>query len=124
MLNVIQLVYRDAKLRAPKAFRTNHRIVHYGFKHPRSVLVLPWLSVALENAFKFVFVVRDGREVATGDNRRFYHDICRLYHRGEKTQCSSSLSHRLSFWAKINMEVIDWMKHNGGDEQYLIGKTK
>lgn len=118
----IQAVYLHAKRYAPKAFRRKSRTLFYGFKHPRSLLVLPWLKAALDNRFKFIFVVRDGREVATGNNKRFYHDICPLYYHQQNRRCWASPAHRLKFWAAINMEAIEWMKKHGGSKQFLIGE--
>lgn len=97
--------------------------VLYGFKHPRSVLLLPYMKAVLGDGFKYIHVIRDGREVATGNNKRFYRDICSLFHE-ERKWCTQTKKNRLRFWASFNIEMIEWFRKHGGRQQFLVVRAE
>jgi len=41
----------------------------WGFKHPRTALLVPFWLAALKDKFVFVHVLRDGKDVVEGDNQ-------------------------------------------------------
>jgi hypothetical protein len=68
----------------------------WGFKHPRSAMLLPFWQ---EYNFVFVHVIRDGRDVALGDNTMLFRDECESYYR---RPCShSSIVQKAKFWADL-----------------------
>ena len=48
----------------------------WGWKSPRSIYYLPYYKAVLGDAFRFIHVVRDGRDVALGDNQMQHHSLC------------------------------------------------
>ena len=81
----------------------NHRHVHrtrdpenghrtaWGFKHPRTALVLPFLQEATQGKIKYVHVIRDGRDLAFSKNDKMYEGLCcLLYHQTPNKNCLSS----------------------------------
>jgi len=94
-----------------------HSSMLYGFKHPRTSLVLPLFHDVLGRKFRFVHVLRDGRDVANGSNRKMFHALCSDYF---NRKCENSLSDELKFWAALNLEVYHWAQKNLHPWQYHL----
>ena len=79
-------------------------ILHpFGFKHPRTALLLPYFFATLGDKFAFIHVIRDGREVASGDNNYLFMDHCHLYYGGK---CSENKAAEM--WADLNQEIFEY----------------
>jgi hypothetical protein len=48
------------------------RLDPWGFKHPRTSLLLPYWIASLGNKFVFVHLLRDGKDIIEGDNQKMY----------------------------------------------------
>ncbi|CAK9041418.1 Uncharacterized protein SCF082_LOCUS23939 [Durusdinium trenchii] len=94
-----------------------HPSLLFGFKHPRTALLLPFYKPVLGDKFKFIHVLRDGRDVANGSNRQMFQGLCSDYF-GRK--CKNTLTQRLEFWAAMNLEVHNWGREHLGAGQYLM----
>ena len=51
----------------------------WGFKHPRALTLLPYYKGALDKKMKVIHVIRDGRDIALGDNRMMMRSLCKRY---------------------------------------------
>jgi len=97
----------------------NGRTGLYGFKHPRSSLMLPFFQHILGSRLKFVHVVRDGRDVAGGANQLMFKSLCSVYN--GRTCVSYDKRERLEFWGKTNLEVHDFASgHLGAGHYYSL----
>lgn len=94
----------------------------WGFKHPRTVLVLPFLISAMGNKMRFVHVLRDPKEVVMGDNQQMFVGECRRYYGREK--CSRSYEKKSEFWADVNMDVLSLARKHLTDESYMVVRTE
>ena len=45
---------------------------NWGFKHPRTALLLPYWEATLGDKFLFIHVIRDGKDVIEGDNQKIF----------------------------------------------------
>lgn len=103
--------------------RTVTSKVHYGFKAPITMLLLPALRQVF-GSVKFLHVVRDGRDIAVSDNqspvKKFYD-----YFYGDAIQRRSAYDHEddeslksvmaIQLWNDWNRQVEEWSwKHNDG----------
>jgi hypothetical protein len=89
----------------------------WGFKHPRTCLLMPFWYGSLKDKFVFVHVLRDGKDIVEGDNEKLFHDHCKPYY--GKT-CSNGLSTKLDFWADLNRDVFEYaLNSNMGPHQYV-----
>ena len=89
----------------------------WGFKHPRTALVLPYALDVLGTRFKFVQVVRDGKDVAMGENQKLFSDHCGRYY---GKSCFGGLLPRVQFWADLNLEVTAWCREHLHPNRFLI----
>jgi hypothetical protein len=88
----------------------------WGWKSPRSLYYGAFYEQALQGQYKLVHVLRDGRDVATGDNQMQYSSLCGGLNgtNGKATPCSKinegAAHHRdaLRFWAQMNREVFEF----------------
>ena len=78
----------------------------WGFKNPRSMLLLPFLNEHFKD-MKFVHVVRDGRDMAYSTNQRQVHKHAEAL-LGRHYNELNRLSLSILFWAKSNMEVAEY----------------
>ena len=62
--------------------------------------MLPFLEAVLKTNFKLVHVVRDGRDIALGDNRGMMNDLCKLILTGEEVAKGYCIN-------DVNVRVID-----------------
>lgn len=51
-------------------------VPRWGWKSPRSLYYLPLFHHMLGGNFKIIHVVRDGRDVALGDNQAQFNGLC------------------------------------------------
>lgn len=70
----------------------------WGFKHPRTALLLPFWLASVGEKFVFIHVLRDGKDIVEGDNENLFRDHCDPYY-GRK--CSTSLTTKANFWADL-----------------------
>lgn len=78
----------------------------WGFKNPRSIFILPFLKELVPD-FRFVHVVRDGRDMALSKNReqaRRYFQTC--FPGALATPDSAEAAIRM--WGKVNCEALEW----------------
>ena len=70
----------------------------WGFKHPRTALLMPFWLDSLGEKFVFIHVLRDGKDIIEGDNQKVFHDECSKYY-GRK--CIDNLKQKIDFWADL-----------------------
>lgn len=113
----------------------------WGWKSPRSIYYLPYYKAILGDNFRFVHVVRDGRDVAVGDNQMQYNGLCRYVRGpdGAENSCGSlqqrrdvdvaaPRSHkksfdpkaRVHFWAQMNTEAFKYGVTVLGPKRYFL----
>uniref|UniRef100_A0A7S3PG62 Sulfotransferase domain-containing protein n=1 Tax=Aplanochytrium stocchinoi TaxID=215587 RepID=A0A7S3PG62_9STRA len=100
----------------------------WGFKHPRSLVMLPFINEVLKNKrFRYIHVLRDGRDVSKGDNQAFYKSLCPSLYEIDDVQSncveapgSLRVMSRMKFWSKMNMDVVKWAKKHLDSDTYLI----
>jgi hypothetical protein len=93
----------------------------WGYKHPRTTLILPYLRAALGARFKFIHVLRDPKEVVEGHNQMLYVDMCHRYY---GKVCGSGLESRLEFWADLNLDLFNLARTQLEPHQYLAVRTE
>ena len=89
----------------------------WGFKNPRSLYVLPFLAVALPG-FRFVHLVRDGRDIALSTNQNQAAKHFDALMGGNERVDSAVDSARL--WSKANRQVRTWAEANLGPRYHLL----
>jgi len=84
----------------------------WGLKHPRSTFVLPYINYVLgKNRMKYIHVVRDGRDIASGENQFFFYQVCKYYYPANLLhKCDPTVENRIEFWSRLNLDVIRWVK--------------
>ena len=89
-------------LQAARSFRERQGqgdVDPWGFKHPRTSLLLPLWTVTLGSKFLFVHVLRDGKDIAMGDNQDMYNKFCPAYY--QRKCAADSLAQKVEFWADL-----------------------
>jgi sulfotransferase family protein len=90
---------------------------HWGFKVPRSIYILPLIQEILP-AFRFVHLVRDGRDMAlSGNEFQFTHHYRALA--GEKAPDDMVLA-RLMMWSAVNEEARRWALREMGERYRIV----
>lgn len=92
----------------------------WGFKHPRSSFVLPYISHVTNNRFRYVHVMRDGRDIAAGDNQYFFNSVCKRYHTPDSPLCEDVYENRVELWSRLNLDVLEWARRNLAPEQFMV----
>lgn len=85
----------------------------WGFKHPRTLTLLPYFKGALKDNFRIVHVVRDGRDVALGDNRMMMDSLCRRYFPHDlvlEGYCMNRMTKNFTFSVMNNVSKIPLCK--------------
>lgn len=92
----------------------------FGFKHPRTSLLLPFLFDALGDRFTFIHIVRDGRAVARGNNVHMFKDICRAYYtdQSDPTMTTCASHRNIEMWAAMNQDIFDFARSTLRAHQY------
>ena len=86
------------------------RHIHWGFKNPRALYFYPLLHLIFP-AIKLVLVIRDGRDIATGDNQYSFSSIGSFILNQEYLDNSSwtkQVKSRFQFWARVNVGAVKW----------------
>ena len=84
-------------------------LLPWGFKHPRTIFLLPLFANVTRNQVRFVHVLRDARDFALlQHNTAVYRHVCDLVM--PATQCADrdgaqQLRNRLEFWSKVNLRA-------------------
>jgi len=86
------------------------KLGNWGFKHPRTALLLPFWLASLGDKFLFIHVLRDGKDVIEGDNEKIFHDSCWKYY---GRQCVDNLKSKIDFWADLNRDVFEFALESG-----------
>jgi hypothetical protein len=94
------------------------RLDFWGFKHPRTILTLPFIVSAPGSKMKFVHVIRDPKEVASGDNQRLFVTECSRYY--GKGRCPRSFEMHYEFWTDVNWDVYQIARKYLSDDSYLM----
>jgi hypothetical protein len=90
----------------------------WGFKNPRSMLLLPFLNRHFEH-MKFIHVVRDGRDMAYSKNQKQVHKHGRAL-LGEQCRQWNRPAISIMFWAKSNIEVAQYGDNVMGDRYICV----
>lgn len=93
-----------------KKRRGGGELGNWGFKHPRTSLLLPFWLATLDDKFVFVHVIRDGKDIVKGDNQKLFHDRCATYYGVQ--HCGADLRTRLNFWADLNRDIFQFALHS------------
>ena len=92
----------------------------FGFKHPRTALLQPYFLATLGSRFAFIQVIRDGREVASGDNNFLFTDHCRAYY---GVRCDDAKA--IDMWADLNQEIFEYaMESDMAANQYFAMRVE
>ena len=88
---------------------------HWGFKHPRTAYILPFLH-QLHPQMTFIHVIRDGRDMAFSKN----HNQARLHFEAmmNRRYTPNSPFDSIALWNQMNCEAAKWAERNLG-ERYL-----
>ena len=95
----------------------------WGWKAPHSIYYLPFFDYYFSGRFRFIHVIRDGRDIALGDNQNQYKGACSKAD-SVGGECDSSISSRLLYWAVMNMEVFDYGINVLGPDKYFPVRTE
>lgn len=84
----------------------------WGWKGPRSIYYLPVFQRIFQGRFRYIHVIRDGRDVARGDNQMQFNSNCKWLGLCPSAQPkkSSRADLRLEFWARLNRDVYNYGK--------------
>ena len=97
--------------------------ISYGFKAPATMLLLPFFQKHLPRGFKYLHIVRDGRDVAFSDNHSPVDKFYNVY-MGEKKaqQIESSLEEQdFGYFTRIQIKSIQlWNEWNTQLYEYLL----
>ena len=95
------------KIRSRHHFRITPKDLLYpfGFKHPRTALLLPYWLDTLGEQFAFVHVIRDGREVSHGDNQRLFMDHAEPYY----GKYNYKQKKPIEMWADLNRDIFQFV---------------
>ena len=99
----------------------NQPLDPWGFKHPRTVLLLPFWLGALHDKFVVVHVLRDGKDIVEGDNQKLFGDHCQPYY---GRPCANLIQQRVEFWADLNMDVFEYALENLAPHQYVMVRVE
>ncbi len=118
----LQDIASDAREKALAMFQrclNNHQRYSalWGFKNPRSLLVLPFLETALPG-FRFIHLLRDGRDIALSENQNQMRKHFGALLGADQRRSPAVDSAR--FWAKANREANAWANANLGERYYLL----
>jgi hypothetical protein len=107
--------------------------VHYGFKAPVSILLLPLLTHQFESV-KFLHVVRDGRDVALSSNQSPVTKYYQSYHPNSSDTSNTTTMidkktqrmRAMELWNDWNLQALEWARqHNDGQTfDYLVMRTE
>mmetsp|Transcript_576 Transcript_576/g.740 ORF Transcript_576/g.740 Transcript_576/m.740 type:complete len:466 (+) Transcript_576:701-2098(+) len=103
-----------------RANREKYPFQLWGFKHPRSAFILPYLSYVTNKKMRVIHITRDGRDIAAGDNQKFFSSICKRYHTKESPLCEDEFENRVELWSRLNLDVLKWAKDNLRADQFLV----
>lgn len=92
----------------------------WGFKHPRSAFILPYLSYVTGKRMRYVHIMRDGRDIAAGDNQYFFNSVCKQYHYEGSPLCVDVFVNRVELWARLNVDVLRWASRNLAPEDFML----
>jgi len=53
-----------------------NKLEPWGFKHPRTALLVPFWHGTLADKFLYIHVLRDGKDIVEGDNQKVFNDHC------------------------------------------------
>ena len=85
--------------------RAGYREGRWGWKHPHSYLLLPFLQ-SVYGRFRFVHLVRDGTDMATSSNQRQLRHYGDLFLSAQQRQLPLPVQAAL-FWSRANLAARD-----------------
>ncbi|UUX49393.1 sulfotransferase [Nisaea acidiphila] len=107
--------FRDALRHYTKELSKNQ--THWGWKNPRSMYVLPFVSAECPG-LRFLHLVRDGRDMALSDNQnqpnKHYDALFGESYSGESPE------NAIRLWAAANAQVADWGERELGKRYMRI----
>ncbi len=89
----------------------------WGFKHPRSIFMLPFLQRIFPN-LSFVHVLRDGRDMATSKNQNQLLTLYKPLYGKELPKDLEAASAQM--WQKVNLERTRWALRNLPGRYHLL----
>lgn len=92
----------------------------WGFKHPRASVILPYIHHVNNGRLKYIHIIRDGRDVASGDNHNYFKTLCKRYHNKNSPLCIDSYENRIELWSRLNLDVVAWAKYNLHPDKFII----
>jgi len=87
----------------------------WGWKGPRAIYFLPFYQAIFGDNFRFLHVLRDGRDVSFGDNQMQFWMLCNKFYGAGSGMCElgqdKDHSHHhcasLSFWGDVNRQAYE-----------------
>jgi len=98
--------FNASMARFKKGFPSSERHQDWGWKNPRSMLMLPFLD-AVFPAMKFIHLVRDGRDMAWSKNKNQFEKHAGLMLTGAQKGLSAE-AEAMYFWSESNMLVAEY----------------
>jgi hypothetical protein len=92
----------------------------WGFKHPRSSFLLPYLHYVTAGRLRYLHITRDGRDIANGDNQLFFNSVCKRYHGVDSPLCEDVFENRVELWSRLNLDVLRWARLNLQRDEFLV----
>jgi hypothetical protein len=93
-------------------------LARWGWKHPHSYLLLPFLHRMIPN-LTFVQVVRDGRDIALSSNQRQLSQYGELL-LGQSSAATSAADRSAAFWSMANCLSADYAETHLGQNYLLL----
>lgn len=90
----------------------------WGWKSPRSLYYAPYFYRLFRGNFRVIHVIRDGRDVATGENQMQFGSLCK-HAFTDRALCEKTPPNALRFWAKMNRQVYEYGTKVLGKERYF-----
>jgi hypothetical protein len=116
-LGTLFTLMREDKRRATRG--------RWGWKAPHSIYFMPFFQHFFDGKLRFIHVIRDGRDVALGDNQNQYQSVCGKTEETRSLGCDpKSLSNRLLFWAMMNLQAYEYGMQVLGPDRYFVLRTE
>jgi hypothetical protein len=112
------MLWRTMNVSAMFRSKKNVPLRFWGMKHPRSLMILPFLAAAMGDKMRFVHVLRDPKEVVSGDNQQMFVGECRRYY--GRMKCSRSFEKKYEFWTDMDSDALQIAKQFMTKQNYLM----
>jgi hypothetical protein len=99
---------KGGALKRPAGIVAN--LVEYGFKAPVAMTLTPWWQDVLPH-FKFLHVIRDGRDIALSSNQGPVHKFYNSMYLTKKERHLPPPVKAMKLWSDWNVQVYHWAKN-------------